>query len=608
MEITRLTAGNVHGLTNISINPEKLNFITGPSGSGKSSIMEAIRYAISGKASEDHVKVGGAKAVVLADIPRIGVIERLVTNEGKTKVKLNGKTTTAKSIAEQFSAVYGFTLTDAGLLMSSDVLEHALGKDLAEYLLNGGFIKNDMPFSRLLALNPLDPEIADELDKSMFSHETISTTTRETRNVTLESIEDVYQQYRGSRPTLKKMYADEAAQSKYEDIVPTKTAAALQAEIVELQTKIAVERRKAQEYPKALKEAAALAESLKESEADLAALAAAKPVTERERKITNDNRMNATKALDEARLAIQAAQQDVKNLRRTLDLLATSKCPISNQLVCTTDKTTVRFEIEDAIQLKLDSIDMLEARLSDYQKNLDEARRTCDDLVKQESEYKMRLNLAKRVESLRNMSITVPEKPDSTVLADLEATLERLRAEYNLAVQYERALEHKRCADALAHRLEIAETMVRELAPNGGVRRMVLSHSIGPMEDVCNESMKFVLPKYKLRFDVDDNFNIKLENAAGQAISYDSLSSGEQLRVVFVIMLMLNQVNQVRILMLDNLNDLDINAFQDFLKMLESVDPSYYDHIFLSGIDHEGFVDAFNKCSIPHIVINCSAT
>lgn len=608
MEITKLTAGNIHGLTNISINPEKLNFITGPSGSGKSSIMEAIRYAISGKAGEDHIKTGSAEAVVLADIPRIGIIERRVTNEGKTKVRLNGKATTAKSIAEQFSAVYGFTLTDAGLLMSSDVLEHALGKDLAEYLLNGGFIKNDMPFSRLLALNPLDPEIADELDKSMFSPETISTTTRETRNVTLESIEDTYQQYRGSRPTLKKMYADEAAQSKYEDIMPTKTAAALQTEITELQTKIAVERRKAQEYPKALKEAAALAESLKKAEANLAALSAAKPVTERERKIANDNRMNATKALDEARLAIQAAQQDVKNLRRTLDLLATSKCPISNQLVCTTDKTTVRSEIEDAIQLKLDSIDMLEARLSDYQKNLDEARHTCDDLVRQESEYTMRLTLVKQVESLRNMSIAVPEKPDSTVLAGLETALEQLRTEHNLAVQYERAMEHKRRADALAHRLEIAETMVRELAPNGGVRRMVLSHSIGPMEDVCNESMKLVLPKYKLRFDVDDNFNIKLENAAGQAIAYDSLSNGEQLRVVFVIMLMLNQVNQVRILMLDNLNDLDINAFQDFLKMLESVDPSYYDHIFLSGIDHDGFVGTFNKCSIPHVVISCSAT
>ena len=450
MEITKLTAGNIHGLTNISINPEKLNFITGPSGSGKSSIMEAIRYAISGKAGEDHIKTGSAEAVVLADIPRIGIIERRVTNEGKTKVRLNGKATTAKSIAEQFSAVYGFTLTDAGLLMSSDVLEHALGKDLAEYLLNGGFIKNDMPFSRLLALNPLDPEIADELDKSMFSPETISTTTRETRNVTLESIED--------------------------------------------------------------------------------------------------------------------------------------------------------------IQLKLDSIDMLEARLSDYQKNLDEARHTCDDLVRQESEYTMRLTLVKQVESLRNMSIAVPEKPDSTVLAGLETALEQLRTEHNLAVQYERAMEHKRRADALAHRLEIAETMVRELAPNGGVRRMVLSHSIGPMEDVCNESMKLVLPKYKLRFDVDDNFNIKLENAAGQAIAYDSLSNGEQLRVVFVIMLMLNQVNQVRILMLDNLNDLDINAFQDFLKMLESVDPSYYDHIFLSGIDHDGFVGTFNKCSIPHVVISCSAT
>lgn len=606
MEITNLSAQNIHGNKYVSISPAKLNFITGPSGSGKSSLMEAIRYGITGKAGDDHITTGTTRASIAMTVPRIGTIERSVSNDGKTKVRLNGKTTTAKSIVEQYAAVYGFTLTDANLLFSSDVLKHALGKDLAEYLLNGGFISNDMSYARLLALNPLEPEIADELERTLFSAEDIASLPRESRKITLENIEAAYQQFRASRPSLKKMYAEEAAQGKFDGDAPAKTAAQIQEEINALQVKIAVERRKAADYPKALKESENLKAALKKAESDLAAYASAKPVTAKERETANANKLNATKLVDETRLALQTAKQDAKNLQKTLDMLTTSRCPISNALVCTTDKTSVRSELEDTISLKLDSADMLEMRLEGYVKSLEDARRICDDLVKQEGAYKMRLSLAQQVERLREAKITIPEKPDPTILAKLQEDAEKLRAEHATALQYESASEHAGRAQALAHRLEIAETLVKELAPNGGVRKQVLVHSIGPMEDVCNESMKIALPKYKLRFDTDDNFNIVLEDSAGKCIGFDSISNGEQLRVAFVLMLMLNQVNQVRILMLDNLNDLDVAAFQDFLKMLEAVDPTYYDHIFLSGIDHEGFVDVFNKCSISHKVIDCT--
>lgn len=606
MKITNLVAQNIHGNKYINISPTKLNFITGPSGSGKSSLMEAIRYGITGKAGDDHITTGTTQATVAMTVPRIGLIERTVSIDGKTKVRLNSKTTTAKSIVEQYAAIYGFNLSDANLLFSSDVLKHALGKDLAEYLLNGGFISNDMSYARLLSLNPLEPGIADELERTLFSAEDVASLPRESRKVTLESIETAYQQFRASRPSLKKMYAEEAAQGKFDGGTPVKTAAKIQEEINALQVKIAVERRKAADYPKALKESENLKTALKKAEADLAAYSTSKPVTAKEREAANANKLNATKLVDETRLALQTAKQDAKSLQRTLNMLATSRCPISNALVCTTDKTSVRSELEDAINLKLDSADMLEARLDGYVKSLEDARRICDDLVKQEGAYKMRLSLAQQVERLREAKITIPEKPDATILAKLEEDVNKLRMEHTTALQYESASEHADRAKALGRRLEIAETLVKELAPNGGVRKQVLAHSIGPMEDVCNESMKIVLPKYKLCFDTDDNFNIVLKNSAGERIGFDSLSNGEQLRVAFVLMLMLNQVNQVRILMLDNLNDLDITAFQDFLKMLEVVDPTYYDHIFLSGIDHEGFVDVFNKCSIPHMVLDCT--
>lgn len=606
MEITNLVAQNIHGNKCISISPSKLNFITGPSGSGKSSLMEAIRYAITGKAGADHITTGTSTASIAMTVPRIGLIERSISSDSKTKVRLNGKTTTAKSIIEQYAAIYGFNLNDANLLFSSDVLRHALGKDLAEYLLNGGFISNDMSFARLLVLNPLEPAIASELERTMFSAEDCASISRETRIVTLENIESAYQQFRASRPSLKKMCAEENAQSKFDGEAPEKSASNIQSEINALQVKITVERKKAADYPKLLKESENLKAALKKAENDLAAYASAKPVTAKERETANANKLSATKLVDETRLALQTARQDAKNLQKTLDMLATSRCPISNTLVCTTDKTSVRSELENAIDLKLDSADMLEVRLQEYAKNLEDARRICDDLVKQESMYKMRLSATQQVERLREAQMTAPEKPDSTVLAKMEDELTKLRAMYAVAIQYESAAEHAKRAKALTRRLEIAETLVKELAPNGGIRKQVLAHSIGPMEDVCNESMNIVLPKYKLRFDTDDNFNIVFEDGVGNRISFDSLSNGEQLRVVFVLMLMLNQVNQVRILMLDNLNDLDITTFQNFLKMLEAVDPTYYDHIFLSGIDHEGFIDAFNACSIPHMVVDCT--
>jgi len=607
MEITNLVTQNIHGNKYANINPAKLNFITGPSGSGKSSLMEAIRYAITGKTGSDHITTGASMASISMTVPKIGLIERSVTDDGKTKVRLNRKTTTAKSIVEQYAAIYGFNLNDVSLLFSSDVLKHALGKDLAEYLLNGGFISNDMTYARLLALNPLEPEIADELERTLFSAEDCASLPRNARKVTLDSIETAYQQFRASRPPLKKMYAEEAAQGKLDGEPPTKPASKVQDEINALQVKIAVERKKAADYPRALKESENLKIALGKAESDLAAYAFARPVTMKERETANANKQNATKLVDETRLALQTAKQDAKNLQKTLDMLATSRCPISNALVCTTDKTSVRSELEDAIQLKLDSADTLETRLETYMKSLEDARRICDDIVKQEGAYKMRLNLEQQVERLREAKITIPEKPDPTILAKLEEELNQLRATHTTAMQYESAAKHAERAKALARRLEIAETLVKELAPNGGVRKQVLAHSIGPMEDVCNESMKIALPKYKLHFDTDNNFNIVLEDSTGNRIAFDSISNGEQLRVAFVLMLMLNQVNQVRILLLDNLNDLDVAAFQDFLKMLEAVDPTYYDHIFLSGIDHEGFVDAFNKCAIPHMVIRCVA-
>lgn len=308
-------------------------------------------------------------------------------------------------------------------------------------------------------------------------------------------------------------------------------------------------------------------------------------------------------------VAIASGTNEIKVLEKTVHSLNTSVCPISQSLVCTTDKTSVKEELTAALEMKRDAVDILHDKLEGYQQTVHDAKEAVDACVAQEKAYQAKLDLMKLLSSLKTVKVTIPKKPDPKTLEALEHRNEELRKEQADAMQYEIIKSHAKRAESLKTELEVAETLVKELAPSGGIRKQVLAHSIGPMEDVCNECMKTLLPKYRLRFNPDDNFNISVQDVSlpGVTFSFDALSRGEQLSVLFILMLMLNQVNQVRIICMDNLNDLDVEALKRFLKVVEDVDPSYYDHIFLSSIDHEGFIEVFDKCKIDHAIFECHA-
>ena len=49
MKISHINIRDVRGVKSMDFKPATINYITGPSGSGKSSVMDAIRYGITGR-------------------------------------------------------------------------------------------------------------------------------------------------------------------------------------------------------------------------------------------------------------------------------------------------------------------------------------------------------------------------------------------------------------------------------------------------------------------------------------------------------------------------------------------------------------------------------
>ena len=162
MQIKHIQSENFKGNTNVSITPEKVNILVGQNGAGETSLLEAIRFAITGKSPDDYKRAGTVSGSVSVNMADIGEIRREWTPE-KSIFKLNGKTTTSKAIAEQIQAVCGISSTTTNILSSSEVVAALSSGELSEYLLTEGFLKSSVDIEKIIAFCKLSPAAEEEL-------------------------------------------------------------------------------------------------------------------------------------------------------------------------------------------------------------------------------------------------------------------------------------------------------------------------------------------------------------------------------------------------------------------------------------------------------------
>lgn len=85
MKINSVHIKNIKGISKLDLAPEKLTVFTGPSGTGKSSAMDAIRYGLTGKTPADYTMAGTFESEVTLNLEDLGTICRR-TRSGKNSV------------------------------------------------------------------------------------------------------------------------------------------------------------------------------------------------------------------------------------------------------------------------------------------------------------------------------------------------------------------------------------------------------------------------------------------------------------------------------------------------------------------------------------------
>ena len=128
-----ITVENFRGIENENVVLDRINVFVGKNGRGKTSMLSAIAFAITGKAKETDIREGARKAHVQITFPNGDVFERELEGRSQTCF-LNGKKILKKAAEQYIENQFLCSNDTLTSLMSEDLIDGNVGNMLFQIL------------------------------------------------------------------------------------------------------------------------------------------------------------------------------------------------------------------------------------------------------------------------------------------------------------------------------------------------------------------------------------------------------------------------------------------------------------------------------------------
>ena len=578
MKIGHIRITDFNGVRKFQMTPAKVNILVGANGTGKSSVLQAIRYGITGNAPSEPIAGGCDKGVVELQFPDIGTLTRTVSS-GRNEVRLNGKVTTQKSISELLEKRTGTSSTTAELMTSAEALSNLSSGELSAYLMENNLLAVKVKWEMLLSFCNMTSAGEALLKKLLPGAE-----------INLGDIDQIWNQSKRQRRILKQEIQETSMRMGTKTIPIEESAEQVEDSMKQLLEEQGELQAGVKSYEAAKRERERVQREIREKEAKLGE-DLEKPDENMIRQAENEIRR-----LDQEIINLQGVVTTIKtngnNMYKILNGLSSDTCPISPKLKCSTDKTSIKAELQTEIDNLMGEYTKQKERVTELDRQKNEWYQTKNRLESQMRNYQVRKSLEEQIAYLREHMPEERKMPSAERIKEIAIQIEEMNKKRAAIIQNMTVEEHKLIVEEKKNQLNAYEELVRELDPRKGIRQKILERSLKPLEDYFNLSVRKILPKYKVRLDCSDGFRIELLDGDKVYDASKSASSGERARIWFVLMDLINALSSYRILVFDNTDGMDADALISFLDMLSSPDlQQRYDHIFVSVINYKEVIE-----------------
>ena len=591
--ITTISIRNFKGIEDLQLNAKKLNAIIGKCGSGKSSLLDAIRFALTGKAGKEVIRKGCREASVVLRFSDNSTIER-IRRTSENISKCNGKSSTKRSLDEILTA-RNMNPCWIESLCSVDWFAGLSSKDLNNFF---------MTILPLRAKAETVVELVAQLDKDLTEKKEKYLMEEILKKQEIFSFNDLANGYNTAytvRQELKRKYNEMLPRCTFNETVPAKTREDIEKELNNISQVEAAEK----EYSKRLKEYASSKKQhdlaikrLDEMKKELDTYSSCKKPKEETKTQAEADRKLFQVHIKRTNEYIGTINSTLDLLKRTLDNLDKPICPISEKLICTTDKSQLKEELLSLIQKNENAL----ASNKEFLAKCEDQVRKRDDII---SNYQKEVYRYEQKTTLENniSKFIVPEilpEPQKVEKAHLEAKKKELLDLLSILSRYEKVQQNKKELAKIKDKYDLAQFAVKVLDSKIGIPALILQRTLRFFEKKCNEKASLLREGFQIHFLSDNGITIQVSPGKGKPfVDMKEVSTGEFVCVAYILMTMIGEATKCHLFLIDNLDRLDTEYLNALLSLLE--EDKKIEQVFLGGVDHADVEQTLNDKSFQII-------
>lgn len=591
--ITTISIRNFKGIEDLQLNAKKLNAIIGKCGSGKSSLLDAIRFALTGKAGKEVIRKGCREASVVLRFSDNSTIER-IRRTSENISKCNEKSSTKRSL-DEFLTARNMNPCWIESLCSVDWFAGLSSKDLNNFF---------MTILPLRAKAETVVELVAQLDKDLTEKKEKYLMEEILKKQEIFSFNDLANGYNTAytvRQELKRKYNEMLPRCTFNETVPAKTREDIEKELNNISQVEAAEK----EYSKRLKEYASSKKQhdlaikrLDEMKKELDTYSSCKKPKEETKTQAEADRKLFQVHIKRTNEYIGTINSTLDLLKRTLDNLDKPICPISEKLICTTDKSQLKEELLSLIQKNENAL----ASNKEFLAKCEDQVRKRDDII---SNYQKEVYRYEQKTTLENniSKFIVPEilpEPQKVEKAHLEAKKKELLDLLSILSRYEKVQQNKKELAKIKDKYDLAQFAVKVLDSKIGIPALILQRTLRFFEKKCNEKASLLREGFQIHFLSDNGITIQVSPGKGKPfVDMKEVSTGEFVCVAYILMTMIGEATKCHLFLIDNLDRLDTEYLNALLSLLE--EDKKIEQVFLGGVDHADVERTLNDKSFQII-------
>ena len=601
MFVKTINTFNFQGLKGLqSFELDKITALAQPNGSGKTSLINALRFGLTGNSPKGNmINIGEQSAAVKLILENGSNFSRQVfATKGKSaKYYISDKPTNATELSRFISSeMGGVDKKVAKFVSSGELLTSMTSQEFGELLLS--YLPETMTAETVISHYPSANEEQKKIIREYFLD----------KEFEISELKEFQKFIKGRRDRINEAISNcRGALNLLGDTAPKFTKE-------ELEEKIAVKTKERDDllaiqanlnnYNQLLRQEQFRQQELERLDKELANLNGVAH-TEEELRLANELVTTTRTSAMQTRGAIEALVSAKQDLDTAIENISKPICPLSDKIVCTVDKRPVTKELEEKRDKLIEDYKTQRSFYEQTLANIKEYEARYAQMAFENQQFILMQEKQQEKERLLAQKIEIPEKPEETnSLERITQELQYLQSQMPIIENYSKKDTYLNNIEKLTKKLEDYQALYVAFSPKGEVKEKITSYYLEEFAEPCNEKAGKLFPGMKLKFITQDGVKVLTDpNGSGEYLEFNSLSGGEQASVMFLLVSMLSSLSGMGIIILDELSVLDDNTFENLIRILKE-NSNEYDMCLIALVDHADMIKTLNKHEIPILSVN----